>query len=74
MKSVVSTVRFPEDFDRAVIQLCEQEDKTPTQLMRGSLIMAWQGYFRDKLGQARLDELTVKYVREKKSDKDDDDT
>jgi hypothetical protein len=68
MKSVVNTVRFPEDFDGAVLHLAEQQGKTLTQLVRGSLIMAWQDHFRNELGDLRLQELVQKYVREKKSD------
>jgi hypothetical protein len=68
VKSVVNTVRFPEDFDEAVIHLAEQEGKTPTQIIRGSLIMAWQDYFRERLGEERLQELVAEYVRQKKAD------
>ena len=63
MRSFTRPVRFPEDFDKAVKHLADEQGKTRTQLVRGALIMAWQEYFENHLGAGRLDELVAEYTR-----------
>lgn len=65
MKSTVQTVRFPEDFEAAVLHLKAEQGKTRTQLIRGALILAWQDYFVSQLGHERIAELVRDYQHQK---------